>query len=129
MDVIGCLSIAGQEYLAQAESLDNGQSLSFSQLEQTAAQLEEFTNEQGQTTELFGGDVQVAGRVLDHLLRQLQSYATSEAAGRDEIAALYEVSAQNYCIARNFRGVKFLLFYGSVPTRENYARKLCIVIQ
>ena len=92
MDVLGCLSVAGQEYLAQAESLDSGQSLSFSQLKLTAARLEEFTNKQGQTTEPFGGDVQVAGRVLNGLLRQLQGYATSGGAEQNEIAALYEVS-------------------------------------
>lgn len=93
MDVLGCLSIAGQEYLAQAESLDGGQSLSFSQLKLTAARLEGFTSKQGQTTEpLFGGDVQVAGRVLNGLLRQLWGYATSGAVETDEIAALYEVS-------------------------------------
>ena len=93
MDVLGCLSITGQEYLAQAESLDGGQSLSFSQLKLTAARLEGFTNEQGQTTEpLFGGDIQVAGRVLSGLLRQLGGYATSGAVETDEIATLYEVS-------------------------------------
>lgn len=93
MDVLGCLSVAGQEYLAQAVSLNGGQSLSFSQLKLTAVQLEEFTNKQGQTTKPFGGDVQVAGRVLDGLLTQLQGYATSssEAVERDEIIALYEV--------------------------------------
>ena len=95
VDVVSCLSVAGQEYLAQAESLDGGQSLSFSQLKLIAGQLQEFTNEQGQATELFGGDVQVAGRVLNGLLRQLQGYATSEGAERNEIAALYEVSTQN----------------------------------
>ena len=96
VDVLGCLSVEGQEYLAQAESLDDGQSLSFSQLKLTAAQLEEFTNEQGQTPTdlLFGGDVQVAGRVLNGLLRQLQGYATSDAAEQDDIVALYEVRAQ-----------------------------------
>ena len=103
MDFLGCLSVAGQEYLAQAESLDGGQSLSFSQLKLTAARLEGFTNEQRQTTEpLFGGDVQVAGRVLSGLLRQLQAYATSGAAETDEITALYEVSPLNLyitCIA------------------------------
>ena len=101
MDVLGCLSIAGQEYLAQAESLDGGQSLSFSQLKLTAARLEGFTNEQGQTTKpLFGGDVQVTGRVLNGLLRQLRGYATSGAVETDELAALYEVSllASTECI-------------------------------
>ena len=96
MDVLGCLSVEGREYLAQAESLDDGQSLSFSQLKLTAARLEEFTNKQGQTPTdlLFGGDVQVAGRVLNGLLRQLQGYATSDAAEQDDIAALYEVRAR-----------------------------------
>lgn len=96
VDVLGCLSVEGQEYLAQAKSLDGGQSLSFSQLKLTAARLEEFTNEQGQTPTdlLFGGDVQVVGRVLNGLLRQLQGYTTSNAAEQDDIATLYEVSAQ-----------------------------------
>lgn len=98
MDVLGCLSVTGQEYLAQAESLDGGQSLSFSQLKLTAARLEEFTNDQGQTNELslFGGDIQVAGRVLNGLLGQLQGYAISDAAETDEIATLYEVSPLNF---------------------------------
>ena len=101
MDVLGCLSVTGQEYLAQAESLNGGRSLSFSQLQQTASQLEEFTIKQGQTTNLFGGDVQVAGRVLDGLLRQLQGYAASEAVERDEIAALYEVMHKIYICIRS----------------------------
>ena len=93
VDLLGCISVAGQEFLAQAESMDNGQTLSFSRLRETAAQLEKFTNEQEQTTELIGGDVQVAGRVLDRLLRQLRGYAGSEAAaGQDGILILFEVS-------------------------------------
>ena len=96
VDVLKCLSVSGQEFLSQAESLDDGQSLSFTQLEQTAARLKEFTNEQRQTNELFGGDIQVAGRVLNGLLRQLQGYATSQAAELDEMVALYEVRAQSY---------------------------------
>ena len=96
MNFLKCLSVSGQEFLAQAESLDNGQSLAFAQLEETVTQLKEFTYEQRQTSELFGGDIQVAGRVLNGLLRQLQGYATSQAAELNEMAALYEVSAQVY---------------------------------
>lgn len=90
--LLGCISVPGQEYLAQAESLDNGQSITFQKLEQTAARLVEFTNNQRQATDLIGGDVQVVGRVVDRLLRQLRGYAATEAAGQEEILALFGVS-------------------------------------
>ena len=92
VDLLGCISVAGQEYLAQAVSLDSGQSITFQKLEQTAARLVEFTNEQRQATELTGGDVQVVGRVVDQLIWQLQGYAAADAAGQEEILALFGVS-------------------------------------
>ena len=95
MDLIGCISVTGQEFLAQAESLESGQSLSFSQLNEAATDLEEFTNEQELTVDqLMGGDIQVAGRVLDGLLRQLNGYSdsSSETPGQDEISTLFAVS-------------------------------------
>lgn len=94
VDVLGCISVIGQEYLAQAVSLEGGRSVTLPQLEKTAAQLEDFINEQGKATDLIGGDVQVAGRVLDGLLRQLQGYAASSnaAARQEEILTLFEVS-------------------------------------
>ena len=104
MDLLGCISVAGQQYLAQADSLDDGLSLSFSQLEEEAALLDTFTNEQARTTNLIGGDVQVAGRVLDRYLRQLRGHATSEVAAQDEVLNVLEVSIKqcNFTAKINF---------------------------
>ena len=93
MELLGCISVAGQEYLARAESLDDGLSLSLSQLQDEATRLEAFTNEQGHTSNLIGGDVQVAGRVMDQFLRQLRGYASSETVDELVLTA-YEVRTE-----------------------------------
>ena len=73
MDLIGCLSERGQSLLAQVTSLQDGQILSLDDLRGVAESLMDFTGQLTEPRLLVGGDVRVAGEMLNQLTMQLDT--------------------------------------------------------